>query len=48
MQKILCRRVNIIDIDSKSQTDDDDDGIIIELYSTEIKVTNRGQWMQEK
>ncbi len=49
MQKILCRRVNIIDIDSKSQTDDDDDdGIIIALYSTGIKVTNRGQWMQEK
>ncbi len=49
-QEILCGRVNKIDIDSKNQTDDngDDDDTIIALYSTGIKVTNRGQWMQEK
>jgi hypothetical protein len=28
--------------------DDDDDGTIIAIDSTGIKVTNKGQWMQEK
>jgi hypothetical protein len=43
----ICRRVNKLDISTK-RSDDDDDGIIIALDSTGIKVTNRGQWMQEK
>ncbi len=28
--------------------DDDDENIVIAIDSTGIKVTNRGQWMQEK
>ena len=28
--------------------DDDDDDLIISIDSTGIKVTNRGQWMNEK
>jgi hypothetical protein len=28
--------------------DDDDDGTIIAIDSTGMKVTNKGQWMQEK
>jgi DDE family transposase len=28
--------------------DDDDDGTIIAIDSTGIKVTSKGQWMQEK
>jgi hypothetical protein len=43
----ICRRVNKLDISTK-RLDDDDDGIVIALDSTGIKVTNRGQWMQEK
>ena len=45
----ICRRVNKLDMSTKwSDDDDDDDGIVIALDSTGIKVTNRGQWMQEK
>ena len=45
----ICRRVNKLDIPSnRLDDDDDDDGIIIAIDSTGIKVTNRGQWMQEK
>ncbi len=45
----ICRRVNKLDITSnRLDDDDDDDGIIIAIDSTGIKVTNRGQWMQEK
>ena len=45
----ICRRVNKLDISSKRSDDDDDDkDIIIAIDSTGIKVTNRGQWMQEK
>ena len=43
----ICRRVNKLDIDINSRIDDDD-GIIIAIDSTGIKVTDRGQWMQEK
>ncbi len=43
----ICRRVNKLDITS-NRLDDDDDGIIITIDSIGIKVTNRGQWMQEK
>ncbi len=46
----ICKRinklnVNIIDHDRK---DDDDDYIIIAADNTRIKITNRGQWMDEK
>ncbi len=46
----ICRRVNKLDIPSNrlDDDDDDDDGIIIAIDSTGIKVTNRGQWMQDK
>lgn len=45
----ICRRVNKLDISTKRSDDDDDDkDIIIAIDSTGIKVTNRGQWMQEK
>ena len=43
----ICRRVNKLDITS-NRLDNDDDDIIIAIDSTGIKVTNRGQWMQEK
>jgi len=47
----ICRRVNKLDISSNildDDDDDDDDNIIIAIDSTGIKVTNRGQWMQDK
>jgi len=46
----ICRRVNKLDIISNRLDDDDDDDgyIIIAADSTGIKVTNRGQWMDEK
>jgi hypothetical protein len=37
----MCRRANKLDISTKRS--DDDDGIIIALDSTGIKITNRGQ-----
>ncbi len=46
----ICRRINKLDIDINNSIDDDDDDvvIIIAVDSTGIKVTNRGQWMQDK
>ncbi len=44
----ICRRVNKLDISTKRSDDDNDKDIIIAVDSTGIKVTNRGQWMQEK
>jgi hypothetical protein len=51
----ICRRTNKLDITSNRLDDDyddyddyDDEGIIIAIDSTGIKVTNRGQWMQDK
>jgi hypothetical protein len=47
----ICRIANKLDIPSKRLDDaeEDNDGIIISIDSTGgIKVTNRGQWMQEK
>jgi hypothetical protein len=52
----ICKRINklnvdINDHDRKNVDDDDDDDdkyIIIAVDSTGIKVTNRGQWMDEK
>ena len=44
----ICRRINKLDIDINSNIDEDDDIVIIAADSTGIKVTNRGQWMQDK
>ena len=33
---------------TNDKTNDDDDDLIIAIDSTGIKVTNRGQWMNEK
>jgi hypothetical protein len=52
----ICKRINKLNIDIKREdkTDDDDDDdddnkyIIIAIDSTGIKITNRGQWMDEK
>jgi hypothetical protein len=45
----ICRRTNKLDIDINSGIDGDDgDVVIIAEDSTGIKVTNRGQWMQDK
>ncbi|HVI21648.1 MAG TPA: IS5 family transposase [Bacillus sp. (in: firmicutes)] len=46
----ICRRVNKLDITTSNRSDDDDDdgNIIIAIDSTGIKITNRGQWMQDK
>ena len=45
----ICRRTNKLDIDINSSIDDNDnDVVIIAADSTGIKVTNRGQWMQDK
>ena len=46
----ICKRINKLNIDIKrDRTDDDDDmNLIISANSTGIKVTNRGQWMDEK
>ena len=45
----ICRRTNKLDIDINSGIDGDDgDVVIIAADSTGIKVTNRGQWMQDK
>ncbi len=42
----ICRRTNKLDIDINSSIDDD--VVIIAADSTGIKITNRGQWMQDK
>jgi len=44
----ICRRVNKLDISTKRSDDDDGDSIVIAIYSTGIKVTNRGQLMQQE
>ncbi len=45
----ICKRINKLNIDIKRyNTDDDDDDLIIAVDSTGIKITNRGQWMNEK
>lgn len=45
----ICKRINRLNIDIKrDRTDDEDDDLIISIDSTGIKVTNRGQWMNEK
>src|SRR6185437_10001948 len=54
----ICKRINKLNVsinnghmkkEQEEEDDDDDDGyIIIAADSTGIKVTNRGQWMDEK
>ena len=49
----ICKRINKLSVNINNglvkNDDDDDDGyIIIAADSTGIKVTNRGQWMDEK
>src|SRR3954471_252659 len=44
----ICRRVNKLDITTSNRSDDDDGNIIIAIDNTGIKITNRGQWMQDK
>jgi len=47
----ICKRINNLNIDisrGKTDDDDDDDDLILAIDSTGIKVTNRGQWMNEK
>ena len=44
----ICKRINKLNIDIKKDNTDDDEYIIIAVDSTGIKVTNRGQWMNEK
>jgi hypothetical protein len=46
----ICKRINRLNIDIKKREhmDKDDDYIIVSIDSTGIKVTNRGQWMDEK
>jgi hypothetical protein len=49
----ICKRINKLNIDIKREDKTDDDNnnnkyIIIAIDSTGIKITNRGQWMDEK
>jgi hypothetical protein len=43
----ICKRINKLNIDIK-RDNTDDDHLVIAVDSTGIKVTNRGQWMDEK
>ena len=43
----ICKRINKLNINIKKDNTDDDEYIIISVDSTGIKVTNRGQWMDE-
>ena len=47
----ICKRINKLNVNINNghvKKDDDDGYIIIAADSTGIKVTNRGQWMDEK
>lgn len=48
----ICKRINKLNVNINNghvkNDDDDDEYIIIAADSTGIKVTNRGQWMEEK
>jgi hypothetical protein len=45
----ICKRINRLNIDiEKDKMDDDYDDLILAIDSTGIKITNRGQWMDEK
>lgn len=46
----ICKRINRLNIDIKKRgyTNEDDDYVIVSIDSSGVKVTNRGQWMNEK
>ncbi len=44
----ICKRVNKLNVDVRKSRKVDDNDLIISIDSTGIKVTNRGQWMDEK
>lgn len=44
----ICKRINKLNVNINDHDRKDDDYIIIAADSTGIKVTNRGQWMDEK
>ena len=49
----ICRRINKLDITNNrtgmnDNENDNEKNIVIAIDSTGIKVTNRGQWIQEK
>src|SRR3954464_6939913 len=46
----ICKRINKLNIKIKEDDthEDDDEDIVIAVDSTGIKVTNRGQWINEK
>lgn len=44
----ICKRINRLNINIKRDKIDDDDDLIVSIDSTGIKVTNRGQWMDNK
>ena len=41
-------KIDKLNIDNKRDNTDDDEYIIISIDDSGIKVTNRGQWMNEK
>ncbi len=45
----ICKRINKLNINIKREhiDDDDNDCFVISIDSTGIKITNRGQWMDE-
>ncbi len=44
----ICKRVNKLNVDVRKSRKVDDNDLIIPIDGTGIKVTNRGQWMDEK
>ena len=46
----ICRRINKLDIDINNSIEEEEDDVAITIAadSTGIKITNRGQWMQDK
>lgn len=44
----ICKRINKLTVNIKKDNADDDRYIIIAVDSTGIKITNRGEWMNEK
>ncbi len=44
----ICKRINRLTINIKKDKIDDDEYIIVSVDSAGIKVTNGGQWMNEK
>src|SRR5215210_8950004 len=44
----MCKRINSLKVDFNNSIETDDDGLMIAIDSTGIRVTNRGQWMSDK